>query len=56
MRCPLELEGTTWFFFEGQEEKDPQRWSQLDGDGFLVEWILYRSDSLDLVKAFLKET
>ena len=56
MRCPLELEGATWFFFEGEEEKDPQRWSQLDCDGFLVEWILYKSGSLELEMAFGKET
>ena len=56
MRCPLELEGATWFFFEVEEEKDSHRWSQLDCDGFLVEWILYRSGSLELVMAFGKET
>ena len=39
MYRPLELEGATWFFFEGEEEKNPQRWSQLDCDGFLVEWF-----------------
>ena len=56
MRCPLELEGATWFFFVVEEEKDTHRWSQLDCDGFLVEWILYKSGSLELEMAFGKET
>ena len=31
MCCPLELEWATWFFFEGEEEKDPQGLVWMEG-------------------------
>ncbi|KAK7848510.1 hypothetical protein CFP56_004880 [Quercus suber] len=43
---PLELEGATWFFFEGEEEKDPQRWSQLDCD------VFFNNDIKECMKIF----
>ena len=53
---PLELEGATWFFSEGEEEERPPKVESVRLWRFLGWVVLYRSASLESVIAFGKET